>query len=602
MNFPLHRSSAPLAHLTPALWRRANRHLLAKAIAEFSHELLLAPQAVSRGEGWALYRLETPQSEYRFPARRLALDHWLIDAARIERRVGDAPAEPDALAFIVECRDLLGLSQDVLPVYLDEISSTLYGAAFKLQRERLPAPALALADYQALESGMTEGHPVFVANNGRIGFSDRDYAAWAPECGKATPIIWLAATKRLAEFSHVDGLDHARLMREELGEGTVARFEAVLAAQGLDPADYWFLPVHPWQWHHRLAMAFAADLAETRLVFLGQSEDLYAPQQSVRTLYNLSRPDRRYVKTALSILNMGFMRGLSPYYMSGTPAINQWLHALIHNDATLCACGFDILREEAAIGYRQPYYEAALAGNGPHKKQLAALWRESPASRLGPGERLMTMAALLHIDADGLALLPSLIYASGLSTEAWLRRYLEAYLRPLLHCFYQYDLVFMPHGENLILILDRHMPARVLMKDIAEEIGLVDRANAPPGAMERIYTHVPDELRTLWLLTDVFDCFFRFLAAILHEQGHFPETLFWAEVAGCVQRYQADTPHLADKFARYDLFAPTFTRSCLNRLQLANNRQMVNLADPSQGLQFHGTLENPIARFRPGAA
>jgi siderophore synthetase component len=46
------------------------------------------------------------------------------------------------------------------------------------------------------------------------------------------------------------------------------------------------------------------------------------------------------------------------------------------------------------------------------------------------------------------------------------------------------------------------------------------------------------------------------------------------------------------------MFAPEFTRSCLNRLQLANNQQMINLADPAENLKFAGTLNNPIARWR----
>jgi hypothetical protein len=37
-----------------------------------------------------------------------------------------------------------------------------------------------------------------------------------------------------------------------------------------------------------------------------------------------------------------------------------------------------------------------------------------------------------------------------------------------------------------------------------------------------------------------------------------------------------------------------FTLSCLNRLQLRNNRQMVDLTDPSGALQFAGTLPNPF--------
>ncbi|WP_198511788.1 IucA/IucC family C-terminal-domain containing protein, partial [Bacillus subtilis] len=36
--------------------------------------------------------------------------------------------------------------------------------------------------------------------------------------------------------------------------------------------------------------------------------------------------------------------------------------------------------------------------------------------------------------------------------------YLTCYLSPLLHCFYQHDLVFMPHGENLIMLLENNVP------------------------------------------------------------------------------------------------------------------------------------------------
>jgi siderophore synthetase component len=45
------------------------------------------------------------------------------------------------------------------------------------------------------------------------------------------------------------------------------------------------------------------------------------------------------------------------------------------------------------------------------------------------------------------------------------------------------------------------------------------------------------------------------------------------------------------------MFGAEFTHSCLNRLQLANNQQMINLSDPAQNLKFAGTLENPIAAY-----
>ncbi len=392
-------------------------------------------------------------------------------------------------------------------------------------------------------------------------------------------------------------------MAEELDDATLDAFGATLRGQGLDPRDYLYMPVHPWQWRNKLAFVFAPEIATRHLVWLGSGEDDYQAQQSIRTLFNRDHPRRCYVKMALSILNMGFTRGLSPYYMRGTPAINDWVHALIQNDAYLADNGFGILREVAAMGYHNPYYEAATEKSSAYNKMLAALWRESPVAQLKPGERLMTMAWRLHVDAEGRgAVLPELIRASSLDTGEWLRRYLRSYMSPLLHCFFAHDLVFMPHGENLVLVLEGNAPVRVFMKDIAEEVGIMNTQADLPTEVARLAVAVPEELKVLSLFTDLFDLIFRYIAEILSTQGGFPEDAFWRCVADCVIDYQAEHPEFADKFARYDLFAAEFAHSCVNRLHLHNNRQMIDLADPTRNLQFAGTLANPIARYRPAAA
>lgn len=596
VHLPLPGVDAGTAHLTPALWARANRLLLKKALAEFSHERLLEPEAL----GDDLYRLTVPEQplEYRFRARRLALDHWSIDSTSLSKTDGGREQPLDVLAFILEFREALGLSEANLPVYLDEISSTLFGSAYKLMSQPLSAAELAVAEFQRIETGMREGHPGFVANNGRMGFDAGDYHAYAPEAAAPVQPIWLAVHKDRARFSSIDELPYETLMREELGE-RLEIFHERLEALGLTPSDYLLMPAHPWQWNNILAIGFAGEIARRHIVHLGRSEDRYLAQQSIRTFFNRSQPQRRYVKTALSILNMGFMRGLSPYYMQATPAINAYLAGLVDHDPYLRDCGFRLLREVAAIGYRNPYYEQALTQDSPYKKMLSALWRESPLGHLHDGQRLMTMAALVHTDGDENALLPALIAQSGLAAEDWVARYLQAYLKPLLHCFYHYDLVFMPHGENLILVLENHVPVRVLMKDIGEEAAILDPDAELPDGVERLAVSVPEELKILSIFTDVFDGFFRYLAQILDEQAGLPEARFWRLVAACIADYQRDWPALADKFARHDLFTPRFARSCLNRLQLGNNRQMLNLADPAGNLKFAGTLDNPIAPHAP---
>src|SRR5690606_32044127 len=153
----------------------------------------------------------------------------------------------------------------------------------------------------------------------------------------------------------------------------------------------------------------APDLARRDLVWLGTSCHAYQPQQSLRTFLDVDDPARHYVKTALSVRNMGFVRGLSAAFMAGAPAINGWVHDLVVADPELQDRGLTVLREVAATGYVPSAYAAA--GPSPATKLLAGLWRESPVPRARPGERLATMASLLHVDRDGTAYVARLVAA-----------------------------------------------------------------------------------------------------------------------------------------------------------------------------------------------
>lgn len=600
------------AHLTPERWAAANRHLVRKALAEFSHERILAPELLSPDSaqpgGLAGYRVVSDGGavEYRFSARELALEHWSIDGASVRcvRSGQDAPV--DALNFITEFRDTLGIREEMLPVYLEEVSSTLSSHAYKQWMGQPSSAELAAGvtggadaaiDFQAIERSMTEGHPCFVANNGRLGFGIADYRAFAPETGAPVQLEWIAVHRSKAVFTSSRGLDYRGHLEAELGASTLAYFDAELGALGLDPAQYFLVPVHPWQWDNKLTVTFAAEIAQQHIVHLGIGADTYQAQQSIRTFFNTAAPQKTYVKTAMSVLNMGFMRGLSPQYMKATPAINDWLQDLIRNDEALQQRGLAMISEIAAIGYHNGYYEAASAKGSPYRKMLSALWRESPLPLLKEGQQLATMASLLHVDAAGRPMVSALIEQSGLEPAEWLRRYFEAYIVPLVHCLYRYELAFMPHGENVILILENGVPVRAIMKDIAEEIVVMGDRLELPEEVARIKADIPDGEKVLAIFTDVFDCIFRFLNALLVEDGKVSGDAFWAIAAEAIRDYQAQHPDLADQFARHDLFAADFELSCLNRLQLRNNQQMLDISDPSGGLQMAGRLANPLARF-----
>ena len=610
---------APYAHLNSDAFSVVQRHLVAKALSEFAHERLIHPVSVGAGGGAAAngnahadggaasangddqaWELNIDgASRYTFTARVLPLEHWVIDEASITRWCDGSEVPLDAQELIVELQDALSIPEDLISTYLEELASTLAGAAYKLEGARAgrrpDARTLADADFQTTEAAMTEGHPGFLANNGRIGFGLSDFRTWAPENGELNRIEWVAVRRELSHLSLGVGLDEESHLGEALSEAERDLFGSRIRAAGQDPADFHLMPIHPWQADHRLSITFAADIARGDLLPLGEGLDKHQAQQSLRTFFNHSRTGAPYVKVALAVQNMGFLRGLSPKYMRDTPAINDWVANLISADDTFAATGFRVLRERAALGYTGDVYHRTKETN-PHRKMLAALWRENPIEQIAPGQRLITMAALLHRDHQGVSLASELINASGLSAAAWMRSYLRAYLKPLVHALLAHDLVFMPHGENLILILDEHTVTGAFMKDIGEEVAVLGHRELPAD-VERIRAVVSGEEKALSVFTDMFDGVLRHLSGILDADGLLPADRFWAIVAETLDDYEAEHPESARGVSGdVDLRADHFAHSCLNRLQLKNTKQMVDIGNQAESLLYAGTMPNPVAR------
>ncbi|CAM1354781.1 IucA/IucC family protein [Tenacibaculum halocynthiae] len=587
-----------ISYIEPKTWSIVNKLLVKKAISEFSHELIFIPKKHTNKEIFNTYSITSDNGKhtYYFDARKFELDHWYIEVESIQKYINEQEETVDAIRFITEFQKKLQIPNGFLATYLEEITSTLISSAYKYKKQKFSSKELAYKSFQEIEHAMIEGHPCFVANNGRIGFNINDYEKYAPETDNPFKIYWIAGHKKYATYTATEEFGYSKLLGSELGENKLKSFNEKLISLDLDIADYVFMPVHPWQWNNKLIHVFAGDIANQNIVFLGESDDEFSAQQSIRTLFNKTHPNKLYTKTALSILNMGFVRGLSPYYMKSTPHITKWINNLLKDDTYLTTNGFTMLGEVATVGYHNHYYEA-LGKTNPHNKMLSALWRESPYTKITSDQEVVTMAALLHEDYSRTSLLVEFIKASKLNVNTWIEKYLKAYLSPLLHCFYKYEMVFMPHGENLILVLENQVPVYVLMKDITEEVIVFNEEIHLPEHADRLFTKTTDKMKVLSIFTDVFDCIFRFMAQQLETYGGFLEDNFWELVADCIYYYQNEHPELTTKFEKYNLFVPEFDRCCLNRLQLSNTKQMLSLADPIQSLKLEGVLKNPIAKY-----
>ncbi|GAA2384814.1 IucA/IucC family protein [Streptomyces glaucosporus] len=587
-------------------WAEAGRRLLAKAVEEFAYEELLVPVP---GPGPGDWRLELGDGvHWTFRAARGAFGSWRLVPGTLRRHPepgGGEEAGPERL--LLDARPVLGWDGPTTAEVLRELTATRRAQAETIARD-LPAADLADLDHLDLEAHQ-DGHPCMLLNKGRLGFSASDAAAYAPEAAGEVRLRWAAAHTSLASYAGVPGLDSGTLLAEELDAATRERFAAVLAdACSRGPygtGEFVWLPVHPFHWDEAVGPLFAPYLADGRIVPLGEGPDRYRPLQSVRTLANLDRPERRNVKVPLLIRNTLVWRGLAGAPTQAAPDVSAWLRAIRDADPYLRdGVRFHPLGEVASVAVHHPLYESVADAPYRYHELLGAVWREPVAGVLRDGERARTMAALLKTGSDGRALAAELVERSGLAPRDWLARFLAALLPGLLHYLYRHGVAYCPHGENTVVLFGAdETPVGVALKDFAEDVNLLpgDRpeyAGLPERAGAVLLRWPARELAHS-LLSAVFAGHFRFFAPLVEEHLGVPEGDFWRLVRAEVDRYHARFPELTDQFEEFGLLAPVFDRVALNREQLLGGA-FHDRADRDEGFDVvHGTVANPLATALP---
>ncbi|MGE3620513.1 MAG: IucA/IucC family siderophore biosynthesis protein [Acidimicrobiia bacterium] len=586
--------------LTAERWDRANRELTAKIMTELMFEEILDPARVEDPDGTtATFALTLPDgSDLSFRGRRRFLGHWRVDPGSLVLRVDGAEAPlPDVVDLVALAAPALGAHPSTTAGTIGELSNTLLGDVWSLARGR---PAAELVDLDPLlVEGEMRGHPWIVANKGRVGFGAADLLAHAPESQRPVALPWLALDPAVADVATLDGLDHATVAAEQLGDEGVADLRARAAAGGLDPATAVLVPVHPWQWDNRILPLHAADVARGRIVPLGPGPARYLPQQSIRTFVDVDRPDRRYVKLPVSILNTSVYRGLPRARAMAAPALTAWFTSMTGADPFLAECGLVLLGEVASVSVAHPAMAAVPDVPYQHTEMLGCIWRESVEGHLRPGERALTMAALLHRDPDGVSLTELLVARSGLSVDEWVERLHRATLPPLLHVLYRYGAAFSPHAQNCLVVLRDGAVERLVVKDFVDDVmvsceALPELDGMPAGVRAVFDGGLESMLLVQWIQGGLLVCVHRYLSELLEDRLGYPESAFWAAAERVVRAYQDRfAAELDGRFALFDLDAPAFVKLCLNRVRLLER----GYADAAERpiASAVGFIDNPLA-------
>lgn len=568
-------------------WQRAGRRLVARALAELSHEQLLAPEAdPSTPSG---YTLRLGDATYTFRAQRDAFTAWHLQEASIRR---DGEPVDDLVRLFLDAREAAGFDAVTLSEIVREATATQAAEARVLAGGR-PVVELLDLDYAALEQHLP-GHPVLVLNKGRIGLDASDLARFAPEAHATVRLAWYAAHPDLAIYSTIPGLPAETLLGEELTPGERTAFEGALAPLGAAAADYVWFPVHPFQEATVVQTLFAGEVAAGRLVRLGDGETAYRPVQSVRSLVGAGHRD---VKTSLLMRNTLIWRGLGAKATQAAPAASRWLGELHASDPQLQETGIGFLRELATVVVRHPHYAAVPDAPYRYAELLGAIWREPVEAHLAPGERARSLATLLHLDPAGGSFLAALVDRSGLEAEEWLRRLFRALFPGLLLCLTRHGVAFCPHGENTILVFDEDaVPTRILVKDFAEDITLLpgrDYPGLPPEA-DAVLVRWPLAEMAHSIISAILTGHFRYLAPLVEQHLKLDQDRFWELVREELLGWRAAHPQLAGEFDQLGLLAPEFERIALNREQLTGGGFHDRAERDAEPDLMHGHIPNPL--------
>ena len=549
-------------------WRLAGQRLIEMAIAEFLYEEIIQVTHLKDNR----YQLMLDDQIYTFKAQNYLLGHWQIEEGSVRELsvVEDLPAW-NLHTFIRAFSNQTEVKPFTKAYLIKEMNNTWLAEAHLFDESRLSSEAALTASHHEIE-GMLRGHPWLIMSKGRMGFGYDDYLSAAPELSPTVKVLWLAVHRDLAEFRSTEEWQAGRLYQHELSAEELANFEQKLHERGCSCRDYFLIPVHAWQWHQWLVPTYANEIVDQRIIELGVGQDDYVPMQSIRTLCNISQPERHYVKLPVSIFNTAVYRGLPSKRNLAAPAVTAWLKQIQTQDPDLKQSGVAFLGEVATLTIHQPCFDQIDGAPYQFKELFGCLWRESVDPVIGTGEQALSQAALLHRDINGQSILAVLIQASGLSPLQWLKRFAEVSVTPLLICLYKYGLAFSPHGENTMLIHANGVPQKMVLKDFIDDVNLVDEdfpeLASLPIEGQILLRHPAHEL-SHFIFTGLFMVHYRYICNVfLKDYPEHSEVEFWQTISSVIDAFHQAHPELAERIEKFAMFRAEFEKICLNRVRL----------------------------------
>ncbi len=496
--------------------------------------------------------------------------------------------------------------------FIDEISDQLKTEPFYIQRCKNELERTLVNDvvaqfawqkqdavlrdqsYDTIETSLSHAHPYHPCYKSRIGFTIEDNLAFAPEFSHPIYPIVLAVHKDISEISYSSHINLNDFYDGEIPSSAMEALRGQCGRFGYSPENYFFIPVHPWQWQNIIASHYSQEMRMGLLIYLGEMQDKYFAQQSIRTLVNGSHPEKYNVKCAMSIQNTSSSRILSPHTVKNASIVSDWLMDIYKSDPYLSEdIALVLLPEVAGVTVSRPHW----GGEDIKYGALSCIWRQSLHSYLASNEDALPFSAISVLDRDSRPIIYQWIEKYPI-TE-WVTALLKVTTVPLLHLLFRHGVGLEAHGQNVILIHEDGFPKRLALKDFHDGVRFVssmleDEKKKPKlhdvpshhlNINRNSYIEVahPEHMRD-FLLDALYFINLSEIAIFLATYYQFSEQEFWAIARQVILDYQSENKDLADRFTQLDIFIASIEVEQLTKRRLF----------PDDGAGTH-SVPNPLA-------
>ncbi len=519
--------------------------------------------------------------------RSASFERIRIQAHSLQRIQGDTYSRPSLQYLIKDISQKLQLSSDHWVAFEQELIQTLAKHAQCLQYQ--PSIALRDQEYYEQESRINTGHLYHPSFKGRIGLSLPENKEYGPELSFGFPLVWIAAHRDVTYISMgvSSNLDH--LYRQHFSADEYQVIAREITDKGNKLSDFVLIPVHPWQWTHVIESLYQNLIINGTIIKLSIDGPTFMPQQSVRTLVNISNIRAPSIKLAMSMSNTSTSRIIAPHTLKNCAPISDWLTRLIEDDQTLDTAHKPIiLKEFTGISLQSPANVQIEYGT------LACIWRESIYQYLSPHQSATAIMALTQMDIDGKPLIDPWIKEYGI--DAWLSKLFCNVFIPVIHMLWYHGVALESHAQNMVFVHEKGLPVRVALKDFHDGIRYNKQWLRQPDYLPDL-TEAPEAHRRInpnsYLVVEsakelkdfTFDCLLFVnlaeLAWFMESHFSFPEIAFWKTFTREVLGYQLAHPELKARFNLFNIFekqvdieqlaSRRFLQGSQNRMIVAEN-------------------------------